>query len=71
MDTTTELTRRTEANHTNLVAVLLAEQGDSAQLLSLVEWYIAMLVDVDVLTDHIVNHTLNLTDLLVGNLLEV
>ena len=71
MDTTTELATWTEANHTNLIAVLLAEQGDSTKLLSLVERHVAVLVDVDVLTDHIVYHTLNLAQLLVGNLLEV
>ena len=71
VDTTAELAARTEANHTYLVAVLLAEQGDSTELLSLVEWYVTMLVDVDILTDHIVHHTLYLAQLLVGNLLEV
>ena len=44
MNTTTELSRRTEANHTNLVAILLAEEGDGTQFLSLLDRSVAVLV---------------------------
>ena len=71
MYATTELARWAEAHHAHLVAIFLAEESDGSQLLSLVERHITMLVDVDVLTNHIVNHTLYLTQLLVAHLLEV
>ena len=38
------VSRWTEANHTNLVAILLAEEGDSAKLLSLLDRSIAVLI---------------------------
>ena len=71
VDTTTELARRSEANHTYLVAVLLAEQGNGAQFLGFVEGHVAMFVNMDVLTDHVVHHALYLSQLLVADLLEV
>ena len=37
--------RWTEANHTNLVAILLAEEGDSAKFLSLLDRSIAVLIN--------------------------
>ena len=71
MDTTAELARGSETNHTDLVAVLLAEEGDGAEFLGLVERYVAVLIDMDVLTDHVVHHALYLTELFVGDFLEV
>ena len=44
VNTTTELGRWTEANHTNLVAILLAEEGDSTKFLSLLDRSIAVLI---------------------------
>ena len=61
MNTATELTRRTEANDANLVAILLAEQGDGTQLLGLLEGHVTMFVKRNVLTNHVVHHTLHLT----------
>ena len=71
MDTTTELARGSEANHANLVAVLLAKEGNGTQLLGLIERHVAMLIDMDILTDHVVHHALNLAQLLISNLFEV
>ncbi len=71
MNTTTELARRTETNHTHLVAVFLAEERDGSQFLSLFERHIAMLVQRNVLTNHIVHQPLHLTQFLVGHFLEV
>ena len=71
MNTTTELSRWTEANHTNLVAILLAEEGDSAKLLSLLNRSIAVLIQWIVGTDHLVYHVLYLAELLISYLLEV
>ena len=71
VDTTTELSRRTEANNTNLVAILLAKEGDSAKFLSFFDRSIAMLVEWIVGTNHLVDHTLYLAKFLVCYLLEV
>ena len=71
VDTTTELARRAETNHAHLVAVLLTEEGDGTELLGLVEGHIAVLIQGDILTDHLIHHALYLTDLLVCHLLEV
>ena len=52
VNTTTELARRSETNYTNLVAILLAEEGDSTELLCLLKWSVTMLVKWNVLTNH-------------------
>ena len=71
MDTTAELARRSETNHAHLVAVLLTEEGDGTQFLGFVEGHVAVLVDMDVLTDHAVDHALHLAQLLVSDFLEM
>ena len=71
VNTTTELTRGTETDHAHLVAVLLAEEGDGTELLGLFERHITMLVEGDILANHTVHQTLDLTDLLVVDFLEV
>ena len=68
MNTTAELAARSETNHANLVAILLAEESDGTKLLGFLERSVAMLVQSDVLTDHIVDDTLHLAQLLVSNL---
>ena len=47
------------------------ETGDGAEFLGLVERYVAVFIDMDVLTDHVVHHALYLTELFVGDFLEV
>ena len=71
VDTTTELARWTKTDHAHLVAVFLAEEGDSTELLGLIEGNLTMLVEGDILTDHLVDDTLYLTELLVADLLEM
>ena len=71
MDTTTELARRTEAYHAHLVAILLTEEGDGTEFLCLVKGHVAVLVDVDVLANHVVHHALHLSQLVVADFLEV
>ena len=71
MNTTTELSRRTEANHTNLVAILLAEEGDGTQFLSLLDRSVAVLIQRIVGTNHLVHLALYLAKLLISHLLEV
>ena len=71
MDTTTELTAGTEADHTHLVTVLLTEEGDGTEFLGLLEGHVTVLVERDILTDHLIDHTLHLTDLFITHLLEV
>ena len=71
VDTTTELNTRTKLHHADPVAVFLTEQCYSSELLSLLYRHVAMILQRDVLTDHIVDDTLNLTDFLVGYLLEM
>ena len=53
------------------VAILLAEEGDSAKLLSLLNRSIAVLIQCVVGTDHLVYHMLYLAELLISYLLEV
>ena len=60
MDTTAELARRSEAYHAHLVAILLTEEGNGTELLGFVEGHVAVLVDMDVLADHVVYHALHL-----------
>ena len=71
VDTAAELAARAEAHYAHLVAVLLAEEGDSAELLSLLERSVAVLVEWQVLTDEVVDETLYLAQLLVSHLGEV
>ena len=71
MDTAAELAGRTEANHTHLIAIFLAEEGDGPHLLSFLERGVAMLVERQVLTNHIVDDALHLAQLLVADLLEM
>ena len=71
MNTTTELTAWTEANNTNLVAILLSEEGYCTHLFCFLHWCITMLVHWIILTNHLINESLYLTKLLIGNLLEV
>ena len=71
MNTTTELARRSEAYYTHTVAILLSEQSYGTHLLCFFHRCVAMLVKRDVLTNQVVNKTLNLTNLFVGCLLEV
>ena len=71
MDTATELAAGAKAYHAHLVAILLTKEGDGSKLFSLVEGHVAVLVQWNVLPDHVVNHTLYLTQLLVADLLKV
>ena len=71
MNTTAELNRIAELYNADLVAVLLAEEGDCAEFLSLLDWSVAELFEFDVLSDSLVNLALNLAKLFVCNLLEV
>ena len=71
MDTAAELARGSEADHTHAVAILLAEEGDGAQLLGLLHRHVAMLVELEVLTDKAVDQLLHTAQLLVSDLLEV
>ncbi len=71
MDTTAELARRTKAHDTHLITIFLAKQGDSTQFLGFFHRHIAMFVTRQVLTDHVVDDTLYLAQLLVSHLLEV
>ena len=71
MYTATELARRTEAHYAHLVAVLLAEEGNGTHLASLIERHLAMLIERNVLTNHVVDKALHLTQFFVSDLLEV
>ena len=71
MDTTAELARRTKADDTDGVAVFLAEEGDGPHLLCLFERCVAMFVERDVLSNHIVDKAFHLAQFFVGHLLEV
>ena len=71
MDTTTELARGTEADHTYLIAVLLTKKGNRTQFPGFLERHLTMFIKRDVLTDHVIDHTLHLTNLLVCHFLEV
>ena len=71
MDTATELARRTETHYAHLVAVLLAEEGNGTHLASLIERHLAMLIERNVLTNHVVDKAFHLTQFFVGDLLEV
>ena len=71
MNTTTELTAWTEANNTNLVAILLTEEGYGTHLLCLLHWRITMLVHWIILTNHLIDKLLYLTKFFISNLLEV
>ena len=66
-----ELNARTELYDAHLVAVLLAEEGDSAQLLSFLDWRVAIFLKRQVLTDALVDEVLHLADLFGRYLLEV
>ena len=71
MRTTTELDGRAELDDADVVAVLLTEEGDSAQFLGLLNRNVAVFLQRNVGTDLGVNQVLYLTQLLVGHLLEV
>ena len=71
MATATELNAGTELNYTNLVAILLAEEGNGTQFLCLLHGSVAVFLKGQVLTDTFVDQMLNLTNLLGSNLLEV
>ena len=69
--TTTELDGRAELDDADVVAVLLTEEGDSAQFLGLLNRNVAVFLQRNVGTDLGVDQVLYLTQLLVGHLLEV
>ena len=69
--TTAEFDTGAELHYAHLVAVLLAEKGNGTHLASLVDRHVAMLLDCDTLTHHLVGHMLHLADLGIGHLLEV
>ena len=71
MDTATELHARTELHHAHPVAILLAEEGDGAELLCLLDRHVAVVLKRNVLTDHIVDEALHAADFLIGDLLEM
>ena len=54
-----------------MVAVLLAEEGNSSHFLCIFDGDVAVVGELDVLADTCVHNALNLLYLLVGNLLEV
>ena len=67
VDTAAELARGSEADHTHAVAILLAEEGDGAQLLGLLHRHVAMLVELEVLADKAVDQLLHTAQLLVSD----
>ena len=71
MCTSTEFDGRSKLYHTHSVAVLLTEEGDSAQFLGLLDRNVAVLLQRNVGADLGVDQVLYLTQLLVGHLLEV
>ena len=71
MDTTTELTTWTEANNTNLITILLTEEGYSTHLLCFFHRCVTVFVHRIISTNHSVNKSLHLTKFLIGDLLEV
>ena len=71
VNTTAELATRSKAYHTHFVAVLLTEESYSSQFFCLCQWHVAVLLQWDVLTDHVVDDTLHLAQLLGSDLLEV
>ena len=71
MNTTTELAARTEAYDTNLIAILLAEERDGAEFLSLLKRSIAVFVKRQVLTDEVIHHAFHLTEVFIAHFLEV
>ena len=71
MDAATELAARTETHHAHGVAIFLAEESHGAKLLGFLHGHVAVLVESIVGADHAVHDLLHLTQLLVGDLLEV
>ena len=71
MNTTTELTRGAKTHHTHLITILLTKEGDGAEFPGLIERYLTMLVERDILTDHVIHHPLHLAQLFVRHLLVV
>ena len=71
MDATAKLARRPEANHTHLVAILLSEEGDGTKCLGLFKRSVAVFVEREVLTDHIIDDAFHLAQFLIGDFLEV
>ena len=71
MATTAQLHAWPEFHYANPVAVLLAEESDGAHSLSLVHSGVALLLEVDILANELVNPVLHFENLLVGEFLEV
>ena len=71
VDATAELATRSKAYHTHLVAVFLTEESYCSQFFGFCQWHVAVLLQWDVLTNHVVDDTLHLTQLLGSDLLEV
>ena len=71
VDTTAELSRRTEAHHANLVTIFLTEERHGTELLGFLDRRVAMLVEREVLADHLVDDVLHLTELLSRHFLEI
>ena len=71
MTTTTELNAGAELYDTYLIAVLLAEEGNSTQLLGFLNGGVAVFLQRNILTDTIVDQVLYLANLLGCYLLEV
>ena len=71
MDTTTELARGAEANYTDLIAILLAKESDGTEFLGFIKRHLTMLVERNILTNHIINHSFYLAQFFVRYFLEV
>ena len=71
MTSTTELYAGTELHNTHLVTILLAEESNSTQFLSFLDWCIAEFLEWDVGTNLLVDDMFYLAQLLWSNLLEV
>ena len=71
MATATELHALAELYHADTVTVLLTEECDGTQLLGLLDGYVAVVLEGNVLTYLVVDETLHLTNLLGGHLLEM
>ena len=71
MATTAQLHAWPEFHYANPVAVFFAEESDGAHSLGLVHSGVALLLEVNILANKLVNPVLHFENLLVGEFLEV
>ena len=71
MDTSAELTAWPKPHDTYLVAVFFAKECYRTHLLCLLDWCVAMFVERQILSYHVIYQPLNLPQFLVGNFLKV